>query len=306
MGGEWVGRQVAVIDTVGYGYRGAVASYVVKGYEGVALVDVGYSTTAGNVVKSLRELGVEFDKVRYIFLTHFHLDHAGGSHKLLQHLPNATLVVHEGAIRHLIDPSRLVDAAVAAFGEDMAQHIGTLEPLQPERIEPAAETVYELGGVSLEVLATPGHVPSHISLYLEAENAVFTGDAVNVRHPALPMPLPAASPPIYDIDAAIQSLERLKSLKPKTLYTPHYGVRGVNGGYFDEEAEAIEWWRNEVGRMLNEGLRAEQIAGNMRQTLLVKAGLKTSELDEYVSNILLGRLLRISVLGYMGRLMRGR
>jgi len=303
---EWAGRHVAVIDTVGYGFKNAVASYVVKGSEAVALVDVGYSQTAGNVIKGLRELGVELDKVKYIFLTHFHLDHAGASHKLLEYLPDATLVVHEGAIRHLIDPSRLVDAAVAAFGEDMKQHIGSLEPIQPERIEPAAETVYELGGITLEIIATPGHVPSHISLYLEAEDAVLTGDAVNVRHPALPIPLPAASPPIFDVDAALQSLEKIKSLKPKTLLTPHYGVRGVNGRYFDEEAEAIEWWRKEVEKMLNEGLKAEQIVKNMRQTLLDKAGVKPSELDEYVSNILLGKLLNISVLGYMGKLMRGR
>ncbi|MEM4303417.1 MAG: MBL fold metallo-hydrolase [Candidatus Caldarchaeum sp.] len=195
MSGSWASRHVAVIDTHGYGSKGAVASYVVRGGDGAALVDVGYSTSWSFVLNGLRELGVKLSDVKYVFLTHFHLDHAGGSHTALQNMPNAQLMVHEAAVRTLIDPSRLVDAALAAFGEDIAHYIGGLQPIQPERIEPVKEESYELGDVRLEVLFTPGHAPGHISLYLEEEGSVFTGDAMCVRHPALPFPLPPASPP---------------------------------------------------------------------------------------------------------------
>lgn len=302
----WVSRHIGLIDTLGYGAKEAVAVYVVKGSEGAALIDAGYSPSWERVIKGLRELGVGLEEVNYLFLTHFHLDHAGASHKLLHHLPNATLIVHEGAIRHLIDPSRLVDAALAAFGDDLAPHIGDLKPIQPERIEPANETRYRLGGVDLEALFTPGHVPSHLSLYVEADEAVVTGDAVNVRYSSIPFPLPPASPPYYDVDNALKSLERIRALRPKILCTPHYGARVAGDRLFEEEERAISWWRDEVERMMDEGMDAEQITAGMRAKLLEQAGLKLQDLDGYARDILLTRLLKISVIGYMGFFMRRR
>ncbi len=300
---EWVSKHIGLIDTLGYGVKGAVAAYVVKGSRGAALVDVGYSPSWEVVIKSLRGLGVELDQVNYIFLTHFHLDHAGASHTLLQHLPNAQLVLHEGAIRYLIDPSRLVDATLAAFGDDITIYIGGLKPIQPERIEPATETSYDLGGVSLEVIFTPGHVPSHLSIYVEKEGSAITGDAVSVRHPSIPFPLPAASPPYYDVDNAVKSIEKIRDLKPKRLYTPHYGVREVSDKTFEVEQNAITLWRDDIEKMMDEGMNINQITENLRAKLLGQAGLKLQDLDDYVRNILLTRLLKISVQGYMGFLM---
>ncbi len=301
---EWVSKHVGLVDTLGYGSKGAVAAYVVKGSGGAAIVDVGYSPSWENVIKGLRELGVELGEVNYIFLTHFHLDHAGASQILLQYMPRAQLVVHEVAIRYLIDPSRLVDAALAAFGDDMAIYIGELKPIQPERIEPARENSYDLGGVGLKVFFTPGHVPSHLSIYVEKEGSVITGDAVNVRHSSVPFPIPAASPPYYDVDNVLKSMEKIRDLKPKRLYTPHYGVRDVNDKTFEEEQNAITLWRDEIEKMIEEGMKADQITENLRAKLLERAGLKLQDLDEYARNILLSRLLKISVQGYMGLLMR--
>ncbi|MEM2238218.1 MAG: MBL fold metallo-hydrolase [Candidatus Caldarchaeum sp.] len=306
MSGSWVSRCVAIIDTNGYGSKGSVACYVVKGDGEAALVDVGYSTSWSFILNGLRELGVKLGDVKYVFLTHFHLDHSGGSHTALQNMPNAQLMVHEAALRVLLDPSRLVDAALAAFGEDIAHYIGGLQPIQPERIEPVREESYELGDVGLEVLFTPGHAPGHISLYLANEDSVFTGDAVCVRHPALPFPLPPASPPFYDVDSALQSLEKIRSLKPAKLYTPHFGFREAESRLFEEEAAVITAWRDEVERLLDEGLGANAIAESLRKKLLAKHGIGFNGLDSYVGDILLNRLLKISVQGYMGLLMRRR
>ncbi len=304
MSASWVSGRVALVDTNGYGSNGAVACYVVRGSGGAALVDVGYSTSWEFVLNGLRDLGVKLNDVRYVFLTHFHLDHAGGSHAALENMPNAQLMVHEAAVRLLIDPSRLVDAALAAFGQDIAHYIGGLQPIQPERIEPVKEEGYDLGDLSLEVLFTPGHAPGHISIHLESENSVFTGDAVCVKHPALSFPLPPASPPLYDVDSALHSLERIASLKPKTLYTPHFGPRRADRSLFEEEAAALVEWRDEIGRMLGEGMGVNAIAESLRKKLLEKHGVDLDRLDRYVRDILLNRLLKISVHGYMGLLMR--
>ncbi len=302
----WLNQNIALIDTNGYGFEEAIAAYVVRGSRGAALVDAGYSSTWERVIASVRELGIGLDEIQYIFLTHFHLDHAGASWHLLKHLKNARVVIHEGAIRHLIDPSRLVEAAHAAFGEDLAEHIGELRPIQPERIEPAREQEYELGGVSVEVLFTPGHVPSHISIHVPQHKALITGDAVVVRRGKTPFKVPAASPPMYDVDAAVKSVERLASYNPAMLLTPHYGERRVSAGEFEEQRRIIEEWADRVSSLMQQGMDYKQISEAMRDSLLREAGVKLSDLDDFTRVILLGKLLPLTVQGYMGYLLRRR
>ena len=51
---------------------------------------------------------MEEGDVEFVFLTHVHLDHAGGAGKLMQNLPNAKLIVHPYGAKHMIDPSKLI------------------------------------------------------------------------------------------------------------------------------------------------------------------------------------------------------
>ncbi len=69
-----------------------------------AIVDTGPNTAVPLILAALAELGVEPDAVDYLFLTHVHLDHAGGAGALIRALPSATAVVHPRGATHMIDP----------------------------------------------------------------------------------------------------------------------------------------------------------------------------------------------------------
>jgi len=75
--------------------------------------------------------------VTAIFVTHVHLDHAGGAGALLQDFPNATLYLHPRGARHLIDPARLIESTKSVYGESLFTKLyGTIVPAPAERVKP--------------------------------------------------------------------------------------------------------------------------------------------------------------------------
>ena len=69
------------------------------------------------VMNALEEKNLAPEDVAYVFLTHIHLDHAGGAGEFMHRFPNAKLVVHPRGARHMADPARLVASAMTVYGE---------------------------------------------------------------------------------------------------------------------------------------------------------------------------------------------
>ncbi len=158
-------------------------------------------------------------------VTHIHLDHAGGVGVLVDRFPNATVWVHELGAPHLAAPARLVASATSIYGEPtMAKLFGPVEPVPAQRIRSLADgDVLDLGDRSLAVAATPGHAKHQVALVDSDTGAVFTGDALGIHPPDLPVLRPATPPPDYDLELAIESIERIRALAGELLLFSHFG-----------------------------------------------------------------------------------
>ncbi len=71
------------------------------------------------------------------------------------------------------------------------------------------------------ILATPGHTPGHISLLMEKDKIVITGDAIAVEDGKAVIANPQFT---LDIDQATKSMERLLALNAKAYYCYHGGL----------------------------------------------------------------------------------
>ena len=89
------------------------AVHIVVERDRAAIVDCGTAHSVPAILAALAELGTPVAAVDWLFLTHVHLDHAGGAGQLMQALPNARVVVHPRGAPHLIDPRKLVEASIA-------------------------------------------------------------------------------------------------------------------------------------------------------------------------------------------------
>jgi len=215
---------------------GLAAIYLIVERGRVVVVDTASNACLPRALDALRSLGLTPASVDYVFLTHVHLDHAGGAGAMMQAFPEARLVAHPRGAPHMADPTRLFAAVQAVYGEAQARRrYGTLLPVPAERILAAADGhILDLGGRILVCLDTPGHARHHLSLLDTRGGGLFAGEAFGISLRELdvtgrPSILPAIAPTQFDPVAMRASVERILSLRPSALYLAHFGqIRDVS------------------------------------------------------------------------------
>ncbi|MEM7360902.1 MAG: MBL fold metallo-hydrolase [Pseudomonadota bacterium] len=217
-------------------YEPQLASiHLIREADKIALVDTGTQYSVPQVVQALAQLGLGFADVELIILTHIHLDHAGGSSALMKLCENAQLVVHPKGARHMAEPAKLIAGTVAVYGEqEFRQLYGEIVPIDAARIvSPADGEEISLGNRTLRFIDSPGHANHHHCIVDRQSNSIFTGDTLGIAYQALRDPehafvMPTTTPVQFNPEALHQSVDKVMSYKPDTLYYTHYSTLKPN------------------------------------------------------------------------------
>jgi glyoxylase-like metal-dependent hydrolase (beta-lactamase superfamily II) len=195
----------------------------------VAFVDTGSNDALPNALVALDKIGLDVATVDYVFLTHIHLDHAGGAGSMMDAFPNAKLVVHPRGSRHMAEPSKLVAGVSAVYGSEYVERVyGEILPIPAERIIEAKDgVVISLAGRELLCLDTPGHARHHICIVDRKTSGIFTGDMFGLSYREFdvagrPFIFPTTTPTQFEPNEMRQSIQRLLSFKPEAMYLTHY------------------------------------------------------------------------------------
>ena len=206
------------------------ACYLLETDSAVAVIEVGNNDSTDRILKVLASRGRQVAEVSHVIVTHVHLDHAGGAGKLMQLLPNATLVVHPRGARHLIDPSRLEASARAVYGDaEFDEMYGSLVPVPEDRVIVMEEgDSLEIGKRPLSFIDTPGHARHHFCIWDEQTRGWFTGDTFGISYRELdtengPFVFPTSTPIQFDPPALIASMNRMMEKQPENMYLTHFG-----------------------------------------------------------------------------------
>ena len=95
---------LSYVDLNFLGVPRIIATVVLHGPGGVALIDPGPSSTLPSLRAALEQAGIAMAEVRAILLTHIHLDHAGATGTLVHQNPALRVYVHEKGAPHLVNP----------------------------------------------------------------------------------------------------------------------------------------------------------------------------------------------------------
>ncbi|HIL43338.1 MAG TPA: MBL fold metallo-hydrolase [Gammaproteobacteria bacterium] len=230
-----LGFGITCIDTE-HIRKDMVAAYLIEDSGEVAFVDTGSHLSVPNLLDTLDQKNIAYSDVKYIILTHIHLDHAGGAGQLLKSLPNATVYVHERGARHLVNPKKLREGVIGVYGElFFKQFLGDLIPIPEDRITIASDgDEIKLGTRSLKIIDTPGHARHHVCIWDEKSKGIFSGDTLGVSYREFDsingeFIFPPTTPVQFEPVVWNETIDNLLILNPDRAYLTHYCMIPFNG-----------------------------------------------------------------------------
>jgi glyoxylase-like metal-dependent hydrolase (beta-lactamase superfamily II) len=232
---------ISYIDLQFQGTPRAIATVVLSGPGGVALVDPGPSSTLGALEGGLGRAGISLADVTALLITHIHLDHAGAVGTLLHENPKLKVFVHGKGAPHLVDPAKLLASATRLYGDAMDRLWGEVLPV-PEQalvVLHGGERL-EAAGHTLDVAYTPGHASHHVSFLARDARIAFVGDTAGVKVVPDGEVLPPTPPPDIDLEAWHESLVRIENWSPDTLFLTHFGPSGPTGTHLSQLRDGLQ------------------------------------------------------------------
>ena len=212
-----------------------------------AIVDTGIaSSPAEGMVPALEAIGRRIEDVRWILLTHGHIDHLGGAHALWELTGRrAKVVIHEADapllrsrrahVEQYVDVrQQYIDNPNAVQEQTKAANHVISGEMEPAMLVRGGETLALGGDVTVSVHHIPGHTAGSVAYVVDGQQSVFVGDAVQIHGAANGFPG-------YEDPAAYRSsLQHLRDdVRPQHLYLghPYRGADGVPYGVeLDREA----------------------------------------------------------------------
>lgn len=247
--------------------RFGLYSFFIDGSE-PAIIDTGVAVSpAGGIAPGLAQLGRRIEDVRWILLTHGHIDHIGGAHALWEMTGRrAKVVIHEADApflrtrrthveeylaargRYINDPDgedKITAACAAAISGEMEPHVVVRQ----------GNELHLGSDVTVSVHGLPGHTAGSVAYVVEGQRDVFVGDAVQIHGAA------NGFPSYVDPDAYRASLLHLRDqVRPNRMFLGHP-------------------YRSQGAEPLGVVLDRDQAAAKVQESLDIEARVRAATFD---------------------------
>jgi glyoxylase-like metal-dependent hydrolase (beta-lactamase superfamily II) len=160
-----------MVDGMGMG-----RAYLYQEADRLTLIDSGVAGSADRILAEVERIGRQPKDLQQIIITHWHADHAGSLHEIIDRT-GAKALVHS------------TDASIVRGDREQPGQAGVFKLLDPvyrlvgPKLKPVS--VYQelqdgdevdLGGAA-RIIHTPGHTMGSVSVYVPGRKVLFTGDA---------------------------------------------------------------------------------------------------------------------------------
>ncbi|MCX7635267.1 MAG: MBL fold metallo-hydrolase [Syntrophales bacterium] len=214
-----------ITDNLWYLGREEAGVYLLEGKNESIVINGGISFILPEVLAQMDNFGIDKERITKILILHSHFDHVGIAPYFKRTFPALELLASAEAWK-IFQMPKAVDI-MNTFSMIVARQFGAEESLNAYdhawRDDLTGRAVGEgdridIGGYTLEIMATPGHTNCSITAYEPRLQALFASDGGGI--PYADTSFPSAN---TNFTQYAESLERLLPLPVAYLCADHYG-----------------------------------------------------------------------------------
>ncbi len=201
----WSG--IYVVGGPGLSHPADCCVYLVDAGREQVLIDAGAGPGADAILRNVETLGFDPARIGHLVATHCHIDHIGGISQVKE--ASGCEVIGHQADRDGIELGDRMLTAADLYGIEYW-------PVGLDLILEGDEERHQLGDLEFHFIATPGHTPGSIAVYLDLEEgrALFGQDVHG----------PFSEGWGSDINQWRRSMEKLLDLEADLLCEGHAGI----------------------------------------------------------------------------------
>ena len=263
------------------------------------IIEGGTGPTADMIIEQIKRLGIQMEKIQYVFLTHTHADHIGALPHLKRRWPHIQILASAtGAkilnTRELYNEFLLVDLGIAQLMKAKSE-IDEI-PATPEdyrfevdMVVKGGDTI-ELGNqVVWEIIDTPGHSPCHISAFEKSQKSLIVGDATGFYVPEKDAFWPNYFLSLKDY---VESIRKLATYGAQRAILSHNAVIEGNNDtrqFFEKAIAATKTYHENILGRLDRGNSVDSIAMDGAHFVSTMTDIQPFKVIYDLSKLLIGR-----------------
>ncbi|NHJ48874.1 MAG: MBL fold metallo-hydrolase [Asgard group archaeon] len=207
---------------------GFTKNFLIKTAEGYLLIDTFLPKKYNRFLKKLEKLNINVSDIKFLLLTHHHIDHVGFVKEFREN-HNVRMIVHEKAISYLTEgkmenytkPLNFIARVVMFFVKlVLGMSCPPIEITSKDIVikEDKSMILKSLMGLDAIILRTPGSTDDNLSIIFD-DGQTITGDVIL----NLPWPMKFRNQPVLITtkDNFIRSWKLLKTHNAKILHPSH-------------------------------------------------------------------------------------
>lgn len=213
--------------------------YLIEYPDKMLLLDSGCRSDVNNIIKYITSIGRKVSDLKLVVVTHAHPDHSGGA-MLFRSRYNITIAAprsinewyagFSGVLTYVVD--LLLTYFVAKKKKRGLKWIFFSRQIKIDRV--LEDLALLPGFADWQVISTPGHTISDISLYNSKASTIYIADNIVASKSAFFRPYPITTPESYQ-----ESLKKYIELDPATYLLAHYGENKISKEQIDKLIQGV-------------------------------------------------------------------
>ncbi len=197
---------------------GFVNQYIVFENEELTLIDTGIPSNAKRILRYLKKIDISKVYLKRILITHSDSDHYGAANSI-QSITRAEIYssqIEADAMKTGSSSREIVPKGFFSLIFPLLRPFLSAPPISVDQIIKDGDILPIFDG--LQVIASPGHTPGHLSFFFPKDRILFAGDAISARKG---VPVPTTDATTGNPDQARTSFENLMLLNPQIICCGH-------------------------------------------------------------------------------------